>query len=240
MIQPVADLHFAYLLVTAKSHLRAAGWSYRSAATRLGVTFQHVCYVLNGQRHSASLLAKIIALPVLKTSETRSKVLTVPNKTRKSVKATPAITRRGFHYPTKGKPYPMPATITAHQDLTNRLLLCRALLADCAGYLDSDLLYSAGEFLSVLIAETATSHAVARSLARPCRTFDRSSVHTDLDRIGAALPALLRELQARQCADPCHPSCGSSSAHPTTPGAALQAKPIPTIGDIRPPQIRTS
>ena len=94
-----ATSHHPKLALQAKAHLRAAGWSYRSAATRLGVSYQHVCYVLNGQRHSASLLAKIISLPVLKTSETRSKVLTVPNKTRKSGKATPAITRRGFHYP---------------------------------------------------------------------------------------------------------------------------------------------
>ena len=47
----------------AKAHLRAAGRSSRSAATALGVSYQHVSYVLNGQRHSASLLKKLSALP---------------------------------------------------------------------------------------------------------------------------------------------------------------------------------
>ena len=47
----------------AKAHLRAAGWSYRTAAPRLGVTYQHLCYVLNGQRESRRLLANIIRLP---------------------------------------------------------------------------------------------------------------------------------------------------------------------------------
>ena len=67
-----ATSHHPKLALQAKAHLHAAGWSYRSAAHRLGVSYQHVSYVLNGQRHSASLLEKIVRLPARKPSETRS------------------------------------------------------------------------------------------------------------------------------------------------------------------------
>lgn len=53
----------------AKAHLRSAGWSYRTAAPALGVTYQHLCYVLNGHRHSLRLLAKVAALPHRKEVE---------------------------------------------------------------------------------------------------------------------------------------------------------------------------
>jgi transcriptional regulator with XRE-family HTH domain len=47
-----------------KEALRAKGWSYRTAAPELGVSFEHVSRVLNGQRVSKRLLDKIEALPV--------------------------------------------------------------------------------------------------------------------------------------------------------------------------------
>ena len=62
----LANLEYSFRSVCAKAHLRAAGWSYRSAALRLGVSYQHVSYVLNGQRLSASLLEKIVSLPKAK------------------------------------------------------------------------------------------------------------------------------------------------------------------------------
>lgn len=47
----------------AKAHLRAAGWTYRTAAAHLGISYQHISYVLNGQRSSRSLLARLQKLP---------------------------------------------------------------------------------------------------------------------------------------------------------------------------------
>jgi lambda repressor-like predicted transcriptional regulator len=46
----------------AKEMLKARGWSYRSAAPELGVTYQHLSEVLNGRRHSRRLLAKVAAI----------------------------------------------------------------------------------------------------------------------------------------------------------------------------------
>ena len=48
---------------TSKKQLKALGWSYRRAAPLLGVTYQHLCLVLNGHRHSRRLLAKVASLP---------------------------------------------------------------------------------------------------------------------------------------------------------------------------------
>jgi hypothetical protein len=48
---------------TAKRTFRAKGWSYRRAAPVLGVTYQHLCLVLQGHRHSRRLLKKIAELP---------------------------------------------------------------------------------------------------------------------------------------------------------------------------------
>ena len=47
----------------AKASLKKKGWSYRKVAPLLGVTFQHLSYVLNGHRVSWSLLARIHDLP---------------------------------------------------------------------------------------------------------------------------------------------------------------------------------
>lgn len=47
----------------AKRTLKARGWTYRRAAPLLGVTYQHLCLVLNGQRESARLLRRISAIP---------------------------------------------------------------------------------------------------------------------------------------------------------------------------------
>lgn len=42
----------------------AKGWTLRQAAKRLGVQFTHLHRVLAGDRHSASLLRRVQALPV--------------------------------------------------------------------------------------------------------------------------------------------------------------------------------
>jgi hypothetical protein len=47
----------------AKRKLKDGGWTYRSAAPVLGVSFVHLAYVLNGQRASRRLLARVMALP---------------------------------------------------------------------------------------------------------------------------------------------------------------------------------
>lgn len=47
----------------AKRELKSKGWSYRRAAIALGRSYQHLSDVLNGHRHSRSLLAKVVALP---------------------------------------------------------------------------------------------------------------------------------------------------------------------------------
>lgn len=46
----------------AKVTLKSRGWSYRSAAPQLGVTYQHLSEVLNGKRLSRRLLRKISSL----------------------------------------------------------------------------------------------------------------------------------------------------------------------------------
>lgn len=47
----------------ARNSLRRKGWSQKAAATRLGVTREHLTYVLNGRRQSRRILAAIAALP---------------------------------------------------------------------------------------------------------------------------------------------------------------------------------
>jgi transcriptional regulator with XRE-family HTH domain len=46
----------------AKVTLKTRGWSYRRAARRLGVTYQHISYCLNGQRQSRRLLEAIAGI----------------------------------------------------------------------------------------------------------------------------------------------------------------------------------
>ena len=46
-----------------KVTLKNKGWSYRSAAPALGVSYQHLCMVLNGRRDSRRLLIAIHSLP---------------------------------------------------------------------------------------------------------------------------------------------------------------------------------
>lgn len=48
---------------TAKEKLKANGWSHRTAARELGVSFEHLNRVLNGHRESRSLLARVAKLP---------------------------------------------------------------------------------------------------------------------------------------------------------------------------------
>lgn len=47
----------------ARKHFYAAGWSYRSAATVLGVSYQHLCHVLRGDRQSRRLIQAVLSLP---------------------------------------------------------------------------------------------------------------------------------------------------------------------------------
>ncbi|AHF90206.1 hypothetical protein OPIT5_08260 [Opitutaceae bacterium TAV5] len=43
--------------------MRRRGWSYRTAAPRLGVCYQHLSDVLNGRRSSRALIGRVAALP---------------------------------------------------------------------------------------------------------------------------------------------------------------------------------
>ena len=47
----------------ARNTLRRKGWSQVSAASVLGVTPEHLCYVLNGRRQSRRILTDIEHLP---------------------------------------------------------------------------------------------------------------------------------------------------------------------------------
>jgi hypothetical protein len=47
----------------ARTTLKRKGWTYRTAAPHLSVTYQHLCLVLTGKRSSARLLERIAALP---------------------------------------------------------------------------------------------------------------------------------------------------------------------------------
>ena len=47
-----------------KRELHAKGYSYRAAAQKLGIAYQHLSDVLNGKRHSQRLIAAIRALPI--------------------------------------------------------------------------------------------------------------------------------------------------------------------------------
>lgn len=47
----------------AKRTLKARGWSYRTAAPRLGVCYNNLALVLTGRRESRRLLARIETLP---------------------------------------------------------------------------------------------------------------------------------------------------------------------------------
>lgn len=50
----------------AKVTLKARGWSYRSAAPVLRVSYQHLSEVLNGKRISRRLLTAIERMPTAK------------------------------------------------------------------------------------------------------------------------------------------------------------------------------
>lgn len=47
----------------ARDHLRRKGWTLRTAAPHLGVHWTRLHHVLKGDRKSASLLARVAALP---------------------------------------------------------------------------------------------------------------------------------------------------------------------------------
>ncbi len=60
---PAKSPHLPPQVRAARRHFFAMGWSYRSAAPRLGVGYQHLSEVLNGHRVSRRLLASVNALP---------------------------------------------------------------------------------------------------------------------------------------------------------------------------------
>lgn len=59
----LADLGKAYQSATVKVELKRKGWSYRQAARELGITYQHLSYVLNGHRDSRRVTVPVLALP---------------------------------------------------------------------------------------------------------------------------------------------------------------------------------
>lgn len=59
-------------LEQAKARLKEKGWSHRSAARELGVSFEHLNRVLNGHRESKSLLIRIGGL-LPRPSKTKAK-----------------------------------------------------------------------------------------------------------------------------------------------------------------------
>lgn len=61
--QPKTSIALSQETDAARSHLFAAGWSYRSAAPVLGVSYQHLAQVLTGERQSRRLTAAVQALP---------------------------------------------------------------------------------------------------------------------------------------------------------------------------------
>jgi lambda repressor-like predicted transcriptional regulator len=50
-------------VAAARKHFHGMGWSYRSAAPHLGVSYQHLCQVLTGDRQSRRLIAAVLQLP---------------------------------------------------------------------------------------------------------------------------------------------------------------------------------
>lgn len=50
-------------VLAARQELKIKGWSYRTAAPFLGVTYQQIGYVLTGKRSSNALLRRIHCLP---------------------------------------------------------------------------------------------------------------------------------------------------------------------------------
>lgn len=50
----------------ARATLKRKGYSYRRAASPLGVHYSHLCLVLTGKRESRSLLQRILQMPPAK------------------------------------------------------------------------------------------------------------------------------------------------------------------------------
>lgn len=55
--------HITRSVQAARKHMADTGWSYRSAAPVLGITWQHLAHVLTGRRESRSLIARVRSLP---------------------------------------------------------------------------------------------------------------------------------------------------------------------------------
>jgi len=62
-LKPVPEADVVIDADEAKRKLKHLGLSYRGVAPQLGVTYQHLCLVLNGHRQSRRLLRKIEELP---------------------------------------------------------------------------------------------------------------------------------------------------------------------------------
>jgi hypothetical protein len=60
-----------------KQHLQELGWTYRAAAPVLGVTYQYLCRVCNGERQSDRLTKKILEMPA--REEATGKISTASN-----------------------------------------------------------------------------------------------------------------------------------------------------------------
>lgn len=60
---PATTRRFPGPVTKARRHFHAHGWSYRSAAPVLGVSYQHLSQVLNGERQSRRLINAVLSLP---------------------------------------------------------------------------------------------------------------------------------------------------------------------------------
>jgi hypothetical protein len=63
MVVTFCYIAFMFTREQSKVELKRRGWSYRSAAGEIGITYQHLSYVLNGHRNSRRVLKAIQALP---------------------------------------------------------------------------------------------------------------------------------------------------------------------------------
>jgi len=65
-------------LEVSKQLLRDRGYTYRQAAPVLGVCYQHLCQVLNGQRESLPLIRRISDLPYRTAAPTTAPAAETP------------------------------------------------------------------------------------------------------------------------------------------------------------------
>ena len=70
MTQNLYEIRFPDMFTRekVKVELKLKGWTYCEAGEALGRTYQHISYVLNGQRESMRLLRELSALPARRAS----------------------------------------------------------------------------------------------------------------------------------------------------------------------------